>query len=136
VREVLKRSYLRLLERQCDGFLTIGTHNRAFYRHFGVPEAKLFSMPYAVDNRSIQSCVQEARGQREQLRSELGLAVGRPVVLFAAKLVARKRPLDLLEAMLRIGANPQARNPYAQRRRAVGDGRERSDERRHGDPRE
>jgi glycosyltransferase involved in cell wall biosynthesis len=79
-------------------------------------------MPYAVDNRAIQASARDAREGREALRLELGLVAGRPVVLFAAKLVARKRPLDLLEAILRVAADPRARNPYLL---FAGDGSER-----------
>jgi glycosyltransferase involved in cell wall biosynthesis len=80
------------------GFLTIGTRNREFYRHHGVDESQLFDMPYAVDNVFFQRRCAQARPQRELLRAELGLAPGRPVILFAGKLIDVKAPQELLAA--------------------------------------
>jgi glycosyltransferase involved in cell wall biosynthesis len=45
------------------------------------------------------------------LRAELGLAPGRPVVLYASKFIARKKPDDLLEAYAAIARDPALRNP-------------------------
>ncbi len=84
-------------------FLTIGTRNREFYQHLGVDEHQLFDMPYAVDNVSFQSRCAQARPRRELLRAELGLAPGRPVILFAGKLIDVKAPQELLAAFALLG---------------------------------
>lgn len=80
-------------------FLTIGTRNREFYQHHGVDESQLFDMPYAVDNIFFQRRCAQARSQREALRAALGFAPGRPVVLFAGKLIDVKAPQELLAAL-------------------------------------
>jgi glycosyltransferase involved in cell wall biosynthesis len=55
-------------------------------------------MPYAVDNHFFQTRAAEARQTREAFRQELGLEPGRPIVLYASKLMRRKHPATLLEA--------------------------------------
>ena len=42
-------------------------------------------VPYAVDNEYFQSMCQQALAQRASLRPELGLILGRPVILYASK---------------------------------------------------
>ncbi len=66
-------------------------------------------MPYAVDNGFFQAGIARAAAERPMLRARLGLAPDRPVILFAAKLIARKRPLDLLDAFARIAHDPAVR---------------------------
>jgi len=94
--------YLQWLLRRIAGFLCIGTRNRDFYRQYQVPEERLFSVPYAVDNGFFQARCAEARRQREIFRRSLGLQPGRPVVLFAGKFVAAKAPDELLAAFKRV----------------------------------
>lgn len=79
--------------------LSIGTRNRQFYRHHGVDESRLFDMPYTVDNDYFQLRCAQARPERESLRARLGLAPGRPVILFAGKLIDVKAPDELLAAL-------------------------------------
>ena len=57
-------------------------------------------MPYAVDNINFQTAATSA--SRVELLSALGLRLDRPVILFASKLQARKRPGDLWEAYTRL----------------------------------
>jgi glycosyltransferase involved in cell wall biosynthesis len=97
-RRLAKQGFFAWLRHTVDAFLTIGTMNREYYRHHGVDEARMFAMPYAVDNQFFRLCVQKAAPYREQLRKSLMLEVNRPVVLFVGKLIERKRPGDLLEA--------------------------------------
>lgn len=104
-RAFVKDVFLRWLFSGVDAFLTIGTLNRAYYRHYGAPESRLFPMPYAVDNGYFRARAEESAPTRDLLRVELGLPPGRPVVLFASKLVARKRAGDLLAAYSRVCAS-------------------------------
>jgi glycosyltransferase involved in cell wall biosynthesis len=97
-----KRQLLGWLFRRVDGFLAIGTLNREYYIHYGVPERKIFMMPYAVDNEFFRKKTEEVRAHREALRAALGFQPGRPIVLYASKLQRRKRPADLLEAYIQL----------------------------------
>ena len=98
---VRQRLYQKAFNR-VDAFLAIGSRNRDYYRSFGVPDAKIFWAPYGVDNDWF-SLSESARVQaRQRVRSTL--AIGEEQIVFAssAKLIARKRPLDLVEAVARV----------------------------------
>lgn len=89
---------LRRLFRKIDGHLYIGTRNRRFYAERGVQAERLFSVPYAVDNDYFQRAAQEASLKRADLRAALEIRGWAPIILFAGKLMAGKRPVDLLMA--------------------------------------
>ena len=119
----IKEPILRRLFGNVDAFLSIGSLNTAYYRRYGVPDAKIFSVPYAVDNEFFQKQAQLAHPGREDLRCSLGLMPGRPIILFASKLLRRKRAGDLLEAYQRL--SPDGRGEPLPYLLFVGDGEER-----------
>lgn len=103
VRRAVKRLVLPWLFRRVAAFLYIGEENREFYEYFGVPKEKLFFTPYAVDNERLFAEAERLRMRKGALKRELlGLSPNIPVVLFVGKLMAKKRPLDLLEAYRRV----------------------------------
>jgi glycosyltransferase involved in cell wall biosynthesis len=87
-----------LYTRLCAACLPIGTRNEEFYRFHGVDQQHLFLVPYAVDNAFFAGAAGRFREQREELRSQYGLPANKPALLFASKLMPRKRPMDLLQA--------------------------------------
>jgi len=96
---IAKRAVLRPLIRNAAACLAIGEDNRNFYRSYGAQPQKIFFAPYSVDTERFS--IAGARGQSHKmamLRS-LGLDPEIPVVLFAAKLQPRKRPVDVVMAM-------------------------------------
>jgi glycosyltransferase involved in cell wall biosynthesis len=129
LRHRLRDAFCRRLFQHIGGCLCIGTLNREFYRGFRVPEAKLFSVPYAVDNAWFQARCREAAVKRGEFRKALGLEPERPIILFAAKFIPVKAPGNLLEAYRRAwGQNQKSeiRNRKSEMRRPyllfVGDG--------------
>ena len=98
----LRRSLLGVYYRMFDGVLAIGSANREFYQAMGVPERRIFMMPYAVDNARFTATAQLSPGERQDLRASLGVSDARPIVLYAAKFQRRKRPGDLLRAAARL----------------------------------
>jgi len=123
LKRLAKRVFFAGLRRVVDGFLTVGSRNRDYYHAHGVPAARIFAMPYAVDNERFRRQADAARASRETLRRALGLATDRPVILFAAKLMVDKRTADLLDAHARLMGMPEARRPYLL---IAGDGAERA----------
>jgi glycosyltransferase involved in cell wall biosynthesis len=95
---------LRGLYRACNAFLYIGRLNREFYLHHGVPADRLFFVPYTVDNERFARGREARNAEAASLRQALGIAPQAIVVLYASKLIARKRPLDLLEVHRRLQA--------------------------------
>jgi glycosyltransferase involved in cell wall biosynthesis len=102
VKSALRQPVMRALYNILDGVLAIGSANAAFYRTIGVPEKRIFMMPYAVDNArfTAESCLMGA--ERKALRAALGVEDDRPIILYAGKFQARKRPDNLLHAAARL----------------------------------
>ena len=112
MKRFVKMRFLDCMKAVLSGILCIGTMNREYYRAVGFRPEKLFSMPYAVDNEWFQARIAEAAARREEFRAELGLEPGRPIALFAAKFIPRKRAQDLIRAFKAIADRPEARRPY------------------------
>lgn len=84
-----------------DGFLTIGTENERYYARHGVPPHKMFRAPMAVDDAWIKARL-VPRAERGAFRRKNGLQPESCTILFASKMLARKRAGDLLEAYRRL----------------------------------
>lgn len=112
----LKRAVLRRLFRRVSGFLAIGRHNADFYKAYGVPEEKIFHVPYAVDNDFFLAQADRLLPKKAELKRALGIEEDRPVILFLGKLTDAKRPMDLLQAFAAVSSNQRAALVY------VGDG--------------
>jgi glycosyltransferase involved in cell wall biosynthesis len=112
LKKAAKRTFFGVLETLCSGFLAIGTLNKNYYLYFGVNEDRIFSVPYAVHNEYFLTAAESAEHNREELRTALGLEEGRPIILYASKLVSRKRPDDLLEAYVGLSPDSRAPAPY------------------------
>ncbi len=124
IKRLFKRAFMLWLRSVCDGFLAIGSANRDYYRSYGVADERIFLMPYAVDNEFFAAPdAGDGSASVDDLRQRLRLDPGRPVILFASKLIARKRPHDLLDAYARLSEDGRAEpHPYLL---FVGDGPER-----------
>jgi glycosyltransferase involved in cell wall biosynthesis len=120
---LLKKLFFYGLKNMVDGILPVGTLNAEYWQHYLGDEVPLFLMPYAVDNRYFQQRSLEAKATRDDLRKELGLDAGRPVILFSSKLQRRKHCSDLLNAYrILIDDHASGPLPYLV---IVGDGEER-----------
>jgi glycosyltransferase involved in cell wall biosynthesis len=117
-----KAVLMRALFGLVDAFLAIGTANLRYYLSYGVRPERVFMMPYAVDNLFFSEGAERAHPAREELRNALGFAPARPVILYASKITANKRPSDLLTAYIRLGAEGREPHPYLL---FVGDGPQR-----------
>ncbi|MHB1021962.1 MAG: glycosyltransferase family 4 protein [Acidobacteriaceae bacterium] len=107
-----------------DAVLPIGTWNAEYWEHYFGTSLPQFLVPYAVDNQYFQRRTAAAAPERQALQAELGLDPSRPVILFASKLIGRKRCPDLLEAYIKLSPTPgQEPHPYLL---IVGDGEERT----------
>lgn len=122
-RLLFKILFFQFLKRLVDGVLPIGTMNAEYWRYYLGDDVPQFLVPYAVDNEYFQQRSRAAAPAREQLRQELQLEPGRPVILFASKLQTRKHCGDLLQAYRNLIQNKTTgAPPYLV---IVGDGEER-----------
>jgi glycosyltransferase involved in cell wall biosynthesis len=86
--------------RRFDGFLYVGQRNREYLQHYGVPSDRLFFSPHCVDNDAFASA-------SAAVRASVGVSPQGPRprrLLFVGKLIGRKRPADVLEAVAKLGA--------------------------------
>jgi glycosyltransferase involved in cell wall biosynthesis len=113
LRQGAKKSFFAWLRRTADSFLAIGSLNGRYYRQHGFPDDCVFMMPYTVDNAFFQARAAEFASRREALRNNLTLERGRPIILYAGKLMPRKRPDDLLKAYLKLSPDSRSEpHPY------------------------
>ncbi len=94
-----KRTLHRILVRQYAALLYVGLSNARFYRGYGISEERLFSAPHCVDNGRFGRGADSFRSQRDALRSKWGIPGDRTTFLFCAKVIDRKRPMDVLQAV-------------------------------------
>jgi glycosyltransferase involved in cell wall biosynthesis len=97
----LRDFYLRWFYRKIDAFCYAGHEAKQHLLSHGVPADRLFFSPYSVD--ATLSPEQTATLTRERARADLGLDSAHTVLLFSGKLIPRKEPLLLIEALSMLG---------------------------------
>ncbi len=102
IRSVLRRFAHPHMLRSFDACLAVGRRNADYYRHYGVPDARIYRSVHCVDNDFFAHAAADTRRRRDQVRGELGLPADAVVFMFAGKLTEKKRPLDLLDALRRV----------------------------------
>jgi glycosyltransferase involved in cell wall biosynthesis len=130
--KALKRLIVPRYFRRCDGFLTIGDNNEAYYRHYGVEDRKMFRGSFPIDLYRFRSAITGLTpADRAKVREKLGLTPDAVVALFVGKLIDIKRPFDFVEAIaslrdvvpriegLIVGSGP-LENEVRERVRALG----------------
>lgn len=90
----------RRLVRQYAAALYIGENNRDFYRRRGMTEQQLFPARYCIDNDRFAATAADPERSR-QFRQRYGLRSDRPCFLFSARFIAKKHPLQVLQALQR-----------------------------------
>lgn len=98
----------RVILRQYAAALAVGRANRDFYLANGVPAGRVFLAPYAVDNPRFARAAEGLRGERADLRRAWGIDGGATCFLFCGKLVPKKHPLHVLDALQQAAALTRA----------------------------
>ena len=88
----------RLLYRLPNICLYIGAHNRAYFEAFGVPDTRLVYAPHIVDNETFGAQARTLENRKDEIKSAFGIDPGQSIILYAAKFLAKKQPLKLIEA--------------------------------------
>lgn len=97
----LKRQWITQIYRRFAACLYVGKANRDYFRYHGVQENRLFFSPHAIDNDRFVGQAETAALEAVQWKKDLGIPLNHQVILFAGKFIAKKRPLDLLQAFLK-----------------------------------
>lgn len=105
--EILKRGWKQKIKKiglkyilfpRINYFLFVGTQNKLYYESYDIPQRKLVSSPYAIDNERFRNFVCD----EEAVRNSLGIDKEAKVITFSAKYINKKRPVDLLKAFHRL----------------------------------
>ncbi len=94
-KNVLRNIYLKWVYRHIDYALYCGSANKDYFKHHGLNDSQLVSVPHAVDNDRFENEPADFRDQWNIPRSAI-------VILFAGKYIQKKSPDSLLEAFLKL----------------------------------
>ena len=109
----LKKVFFSMLRPAVSAVLSVGSENTAYWKHSLGEDLPIFRAPYAVDNDYFERACADASQTREEFRRSLGLEANRPVILFAAKLIPRKRCGDLVDAVVQLSRSAKLNpSPY------------------------
>lgn len=96
----LKRQWIRYIYQHFDACLYVGQANRDYFRFHGVKDDRLFFSPHAIDRDRFLSQAETTHQEAQVWKQALGIPAHFKVILFAGKLIPKKRPQDLLQAFL------------------------------------
>jgi glycosyltransferase involved in cell wall biosynthesis len=102
IRWGIKNLTIGQLCRNALSCLAIGTRNVELYKAYGVPDSKIRTAPYFVDNERFVDLAKRLKPKRDQLRIAFGLPRESTVFLFVGKLIHKKHPDSLLRAYLTL----------------------------------
>jgi glycosyltransferase involved in cell wall biosynthesis len=91
--------FSRLIFRNVDAFLAVGRQNKAYFQLLKVPENKIVSTPYCVDNQRFTNFAEQHENAVSTLRQRLGIPLSKKVIICSGKYIEKKRPLDVLKAV-------------------------------------
>jgi glycosyltransferase involved in cell wall biosynthesis len=123
ISRMIKAMILPIVFSRFSAFLSIGDSNQRYYETFGVPPERIFRVPNMVDE-GFWAHRHRRLEERTRLRATLGLADNDLAVLFCGKLIARKRPADLLDALATL--KEMSPTPHRIRLLILGDGEQRA----------
>lgn len=106
VARYIKAKLLPGLFSQFSAFLSIGDANQTYLQAFKVPREKIFRVPNVVDE-GFWRVRHERQERRSRERLRLNLEDDDVALLFVGKLIQRKRPGDIIEAIAIAQADPR-----------------------------
>lgn len=99
VRSRIRERVLRSLFKRAAGFMVVGAFNADYYRHYGADPAHFFFMPWAIDNHRFERGSALTAEERDRLRAEHGIGPEEVALLVSGKLIERKNPVHVLQAL-------------------------------------
>ncbi len=94
--------FKNVLFRRIHYFLYIGEQNKKFYNSYGIDDDRLLLCPYSVDNKRFQSEAAKLQDKKLNIKESLGIPATGKVILFSAKYITKKNPLDILNAFAEL----------------------------------
>lgn len=112
-RPLWRHLWLKQMLQKTPGILHIGQRNREFYDQMGVEKGHLFPCPYSIDNERFFEGRLPFLGERERHLKQLNLDPKLPTLLYSGKLIVKKRPDLLLQAVAEGGLRHQVNILFA-----------------------
>lgn len=103
LRQRARNAALRYFLRRCDAVMYTCSGNKDFLIQHGMREEDIFPFLCAVDNDHFRAEYAQIAPRTAELRQSLGIPDNNVVVVFCGRLIERKRPRDVLEAIKRAG---------------------------------
>ena len=101
-RHAVKKMALPIVLKQFSAFLTVGDCNEDYYRHYGVPEQRLFRSPFTIDEALYRGARSDRTQRRTEARARYGIDDGDLVFLTVGKINERKRSADVVAVARRL----------------------------------
>ena len=98
-RAILKSYLLRMVYNRIDFALYVGSNNKAYFEQYGLNSKQLIYARHAVENTRFAA---NRQLEAAKLRTSLGIANSDMLILFAGKLIPKKKPDMLLKAFGRL----------------------------------
>jgi glycosyltransferase involved in cell wall biosynthesis len=108
---VLRRFYAGI-----DGFAYIGTEAKKHLLRLAVPDSKLSFSPYCIDSDFVTRQTERWLPQRDTLRAEAGMSNEDITLVFSGKLIPKKDPLLVVDALKCLQSEPSKAAQAALRR--------------------
>jgi len=103
LKRIFREFYLHWFYRKVDLFGYIGSDSLSHLKRRRIPDNKLCFTPYSVDDQLIEN--QKANLDSAECRRQLGFSHDALVLLFSGKVIERKQPLVLAEAVARLASD-------------------------------
>lgn len=100
VKDWARQVWISTIYRRFSACLYVGQANKHYFQYHDVPSARLFFAPHSVDNGRFMGISAIATQEAQRWKQSLGISADHRVILFAGKFIAKKRPLDLLQAFI------------------------------------
>lgn len=94
----LKNTVVSKFYSYVDGAMFVGDNNLGYHLQYGIPPDRLFPGVLPVDRELLLKAVPDPAAARREIRRRLGIPQNVFTVLFCGKYIARKRPVDPVQA--------------------------------------
>lgn len=101
-KRLLRDGILRVVYKFMDGFLAIGTANKNYYLSLKISPEKIYDVPYTVDNKRFTTSSTISDEEKNEIKRLHNLPLNTPIVLYASKLIERKHPEDVINAISKL----------------------------------
>jgi glycosyltransferase involved in cell wall biosynthesis len=105
VRDLMLRGFYSQIAR----FAAIGTEARRHLGRLGIPADRIGWAPYCVDSAQVEAQVGQWQPRRDELRAKLGIGAGDVALIFSGKLIPKKQPLLIFDAIERLSVGNKQR---------------------------